>query len=131
MARLSTRRSTSGLYAGMPASTVRRRFHAPGRVPAFSRASVFETIPAASTAIHCGGGGATAARAGRLHRTRTASASPTRGMATLLVTGNGMCWRRDSNPHGPDGPADFRATMAFATLAVRGLDFPLTLGATA
>jgi hypothetical protein len=42
--------------------------------------------------------------------------------------GRKNCWRRDSNPHGTFAPSDFRTTMAFATLAVCGLDFPLAVG---
>src|SRR5207302_11167147 len=37
------------------------------------------------------------------------------------------CWRRDSNPHGAFAPPDFLTTMAFATLAVRSLDFLLAV----
>src|SRR5438445_13033160 len=37
------------------------------------------------------------------------------------------CWRRDSNPHGACAPPDFRTTIAFATLAVCGLDFLLAV----
>ena len=37
------------------------------------------------------------------------------------------CWRRDSNPHEAFASSDFRTTMAFATLAVCGLDFPLAV----
>src|SRR5579864_8906013 len=37
------------------------------------------------------------------------------------------CWRRDSNPHGAYAPPDFRTTIAFATLAVRSLDFLLAM----
>src|SRR5438552_8552461 len=37
------------------------------------------------------------------------------------------CWRRDSNPHGAYAPPDFRTTIAFATLAVRSLDFLLAV----
>ena len=37
------------------------------------------------------------------------------------------CWRRDSNPHGAYAPPDFLTTIAFATLAVRRLDFLLAV----
>ena len=48
----STNWSTTGLKAGMPARTARRRFHGPGA--AFSRASVLATIAAASPGVRAG-----------------------------------------------------------------------------
>src|SRR5262245_7573768 len=52
-----------------------------------------------------------------------------RGAATATVVRlrSEKCWRRDSNPHGACAPSDFRTTIAFATLAVCGLDFPLAV----
>ena len=38
-----------------------------------------------------------------------------------------MCLGRESNPHGRFGPRDFRTTMAFATIAVCGLDYSFTM----
>ena len=52
-AMLSTRRSTTGLYAGMPASTVSRRRQAPG-LRSRSRASVLSTIAFTSPAFRAG-----------------------------------------------------------------------------
>ena len=40
---------------------------------------------------------------------------------------NDICWRRDSNPHGAYAPPDFHTTIAFATQAVRSLDFLLAV----
>ena len=39
-----------------------------------------------------------------------------------------MCLGRESNPHGLFGPRDFLTTMAYATIAVCGLDYSFTVG---
>ena len=39
----------------------------------------------------------------------------------------GLCLRRESNPHGRCGPQDFLTTMVFTTLLVCSLDYAFTL----